>query len=112
MSTDAVKPLRQRMIEDMNARTLPAAGYYYNSDWTPLLAGLATAGMGARPRSCGGRTWRRLRMLVRTESRDSLKKSNQNLSKRWHYTFAKVLPHTKQSRLTRTVEDGYGIVNK
>jgi hypothetical protein len=27
--------------------TLPAAGYDYNSDWTPLLAGLAPAGMAA-----------------------------------------------------------------
>src|SRR5690349_12418388 len=26
---------------------LPAAGYDYNSDWTPLLAGLSPAGMGA-----------------------------------------------------------------
>src|SRR6266516_569137 len=26
---------------------LPAAGYNYNSDWTPLLAGLAPAGMAA-----------------------------------------------------------------
>src|SRR5271157_4796782 len=28
----------------------------------------------ARPRSCGGNTWRRLRMLVRTQSRDSTEK--------------------------------------
>ena len=27
--------------------TLPAAGYDYNSDWTPLLAGLSPAGMAA-----------------------------------------------------------------
>jgi hypothetical protein len=27
--------------------TLPAARYDYNSDWTPLLAGLAPAGMAA-----------------------------------------------------------------
>jgi VIT family len=27
--------------------TLPAAGYDYNSDWTPLLAGLSPAGMNA-----------------------------------------------------------------
>src|SRR3974377_1332845 len=27
--------------------TLPVAGYNYNSDWTPLLAGLAPAGMAA-----------------------------------------------------------------
>jgi len=26
---------------------LPVAGYNYNSDWTPLLAGLAPAGMAA-----------------------------------------------------------------
>jgi hypothetical protein len=37
---------------------LPAAGYDYNSDWTPLLAGLSPAGMAAslaalvRPCSC------------------------------------------------------------
>ena len=29
--------------------TLPAAGYDYNSDWTPLLAGLAPARMAASP---------------------------------------------------------------
>src|SRR3954465_3096514 len=27
----------------------PAAGYHYNSDWTPLLAGLSPAGMAASP---------------------------------------------------------------
>jgi hypothetical protein len=27
--------------------SLPVAGYNYNSDWTPLLAGLAPAGMAA-----------------------------------------------------------------
>ena len=27
--------------------TLPVAGYDYNSDWTPLLAGLSPAGMAA-----------------------------------------------------------------
>jgi hypothetical protein len=27
--------------------TLPVAGYNYNSDWTPLLAGLSPAGMAA-----------------------------------------------------------------
>jgi len=27
--------------------TLPIAGYHYNSDWTPLLAGLSPAGMAA-----------------------------------------------------------------
>jgi hypothetical protein len=26
---------------------LPVAGYIYNSDWTPLLAGLSPAGMAA-----------------------------------------------------------------
>ncbi|MGD0317990.1 MAG: hypothetical protein ABSB37_19130, partial [Xanthobacteraceae bacterium] len=26
---------------------LPVAGYNYNSDWTPLLAGLSPAGMAA-----------------------------------------------------------------
>src|ERR1700751_3530441 len=26
---------------------LPVAGYHYNSDWTPLLAGLSPAGMAA-----------------------------------------------------------------
>src|SRR3954463_7194573 len=29
---------------------LPAAGYDYNSNWTPLLAGLSPAGMAAKPR--------------------------------------------------------------
>src|SRR5262249_32676990 len=37
---------------------LPAAGYNYNSDWTPLLAGLSPAGMAASLaaliRSCSG----------------------------------------------------------
>src|SRR3954447_7152223 len=28
---------------------LPAAGYDYNSNWTPLLAGLSPAGMAASP---------------------------------------------------------------
>jgi hypothetical protein len=27
--------------------TVPVAGYHYNSDWTPLLAGLSPAGMAA-----------------------------------------------------------------
>jgi len=27
--------------------SLPVAGYNYNSDWTPLLAGLSPAGMAA-----------------------------------------------------------------
>ena len=44
---------------------LPAAGYDYNSDWTPLLAGLSPAGMAAslaalvRPRSgpASRRSW-------------------------------------------------------
>src|SRR5215207_8065572 len=27
--------------------TLPVAGYHYNSNWTPLLAGLSPAGMAA-----------------------------------------------------------------
>jgi hypothetical protein len=38
---------------------LPAAGYDYNSDWTPLLAGLSPAGMAASlaalARPCGTR---------------------------------------------------------
>jgi hypothetical protein len=51
-------------------------------------------------------------MLVRTESRDSLGKLNLNQRKTWHYTLAKVTPHSKQNqRLSsrdpaRTVEDG------
>jgi hypothetical protein len=35
--------------------TLPVAGYDYNSDWTPLLAGLSPAGMAA---SLAARSWR------------------------------------------------------
>jgi hypothetical protein len=41
--------------------TLPVAGYNYNSDWTPLSAGLSPAGMATSfaARSCParGRTW-------------------------------------------------------
>jgi len=35
--------------------SLPVAGYNYNSDWTPLLAGLSPAGMAA---SLAARSWR------------------------------------------------------
>ncbi len=34
--------------------SLPVAGYNYNSDWTPLLAGLSPAGMAA---SLAARSW-------------------------------------------------------
>ena len=55
---------------------LPVAGYIYNSDWTPLLAGLSPAGMAASlaapepygpnsgirlpPAEAAEKTWRRL----------------------------------------------------
>ena len=71
--------------------SLPVAGYDYNSDWTPLLAGLSPAGMAAslaapdpsveKPHFAGGfstyslaeksrgaRWWRRERNWVRTFS--------------------------------------------
>src|SRR5208337_1339135 len=35
--------------------SLPVAGYNFNSDWTPLLAGLSPAGMAA---SLASRSWR------------------------------------------------------
>jgi hypothetical protein len=50
---------------------LPVAGYDYNSDWTPLLAGLSPAGMAASlaalARPCGAR-WSSERANVRAAS--------------------------------------------
>jgi hypothetical protein len=37
-------------------------------------------------------------MLVRTWSRDSIDKSNQNQQTTWHYTFAKTSPYIKQNQ--------------
>jgi hypothetical protein len=57
MSTDAVTPLRQRMIEDMNARKLCAGTQRGDSDpqrwsvqrWTLLISSATTGRRGAGP---------------------------------------------------------------
>src|SRR4029434_3489097 len=43
---------------------LPVAGYIYNSDWTPLLAGLSPAGMAANPAATGATPGRARRATV------------------------------------------------
>jgi hypothetical protein len=52
------------------------------------------------PKSCGGSTWRRLCVLVRTQSRDSIKKLKSNHPKNvaLPFTFAQPLPRTKQNQ--------------
>jgi hypothetical protein len=42
-----MKNVDPRLAERFHSVTLPAAGYHYNSNWTPLLAGLSPAGMAA-----------------------------------------------------------------
>ena len=57
---------------------------------------------------------RRLRMLVRTQNCDSIGKIKSYSHRKWHYTFAKMTPRSKQNQWlisrepARSVEDGLG----
>src|SRR5580693_7135986 len=54
--------------------------------------------IGAPGRGLAAEVHGRLHVLVRTWSRDSIDKINQNQSKTWHYTFAKTSPRIKQNQ--------------
>jgi hypothetical protein len=62
----------------------------------------------ARPRSCGENTWR-LRMLVRTWSRDSSKIFKQIPTKTWHYIFVPATPRPQQNQWVMSRAQARGV---